>query len=56
MATSISQIRDLLLPGLNAVFGEMPQMPKQYTEIFDEYSSDMNFERDVEVKIGRAHV
>ena len=43
MATSIAQVRDLLLPGLNAVFGELPQLPKQYTDIFDEYTSEMNF-------------
>jgi hypothetical protein len=46
-----TQIRDLLLPGLNKIFGEYPQLPKQWSEVFDKSSSDMAVERDVEMKL-----
>ena len=52
MAITITQIKDLLLPGLNAVFGAKYTMfPTQWSEIFEKYTSDMNYERDVEVKM-----
>lgn len=51
MTINTASVRDLLLPGLNAVFGDYDQFPKQYTDIFDTNNSDMAYERDVEVKL-----
>lgn len=44
-------IRDLLLPGLNAVFGDYNELPGQWAEIFSKNTSDMFREIDVEVKL-----
>lgn len=47
-----SQVKDLLLPGLNAVFGaNYNQFPTQWSEIFEKHTSEMAYERDVEVKM-----
>ena len=51
MTTSVSQIKDLLLPGLNAVFSDYNQFPAQWSEIFEKNSSNLAYERDVEVKL-----
>lgn len=51
MATTTAQIRDLLLPGLDAVFGDYAQIPQQWSEIFERHTSDMAYEKDVEVKM-----
>jgi hypothetical protein len=51
MAMTTAQIRDLLLPGLDAVFGDYDQFPAQWPDIFERHTSDMAYERDVEVKM-----
>lgn len=52
MTITTSQIKDLLLPGLNAVFGaNYNQFPAQWSEIYEKHTSEMAFERDVEVKL-----
>jgi len=51
MAINITAIKSLLLPGLDAVFGDYNQMPDQFGELFDKHTSDMQTERDVEVKL-----
>jgi hypothetical protein len=50
MITS-AQIRDLLLPGLNAIFGEHPDFAPQWPLIFEKHTSDKAFERDIEMKL-----
>lgn len=43
-------IPKLLWPGLNAIWGrEYDEHPKEYTDLFDIKTSDMNYEEDVEV-------
>lgn len=51
MATTTAQIRDLLLPGLNAVFGDYPQLDTEWGHIFTKHTSKMQAERDVEMKL-----
>ncbi|WP_376956381.1 Mu-like prophage major head subunit gpT family protein (plasmid) [Azospirillum sp. A26] len=51
MVMTTAQVKDLLLPGLNAVFGEYDSLPQQWTEIFDKNTSEMYREVDVEVKL-----
>ena len=51
MATTTAQIRDLLLPGIDAVFGDYDQMPTQFDQLFERHTSEMSYERDVEVKL-----
>lgn len=51
MAMTTAQVRDLLLPGLNAVFGDYDAFPAQWSDIFERHSSEMAYERDVEVKM-----
>lgn len=51
MAINTTSIRDLLKPGLAAVFGDYPQQPGQWTEIFEKHTSDKAVEIEVEVKL-----
>ena len=51
MATTTAQVRDLLLPGLNAVFGDYPQLDTEWSQIFEKHTSKMQAERDVEMKM-----
>jgi len=51
MAINTSAIRDLLRPGLAAVFGDYPQYPGQWSEIFEKHTSDKAVEIEVEVKL-----
>ena len=50
MATTSAQIAQLLLPGLDAVFGNYNSLPAQWPEMFERHDSDLAYERDVEVK------
>lgn len=51
------QIAQMLRPGLKAVFGQYPQYPEQWTEIFKTYQSDKFQEIDVEMKyLGAADI
>ena len=48
--TTTGNIPKLLWPGLNAIWGrEYDEHPKEYTDLFDIKTSDMNYEEDVEV-------
>lgn len=51
MATTTAQVRDLLLPGLNAVFGDYPLLDTEWSQIFEKHTSKMGAERDVEMKM-----
>lgn len=51
MAINTSAIQSLLRPGLAAVFGDYPQYPSQWTEIFETHTSDKAVEIEVEVKL-----
>jgi len=51
MAINTTAIRDLLRPGLAAVFGDYPMYPGQWSEIFEKHSSDKAVEIEVEVKL-----
>src|SRR3954453_4188677 len=50
MTTTSAQIAALLLPGLDAVFGNYNSLPAQWPEIFEKHDSELAYERDVEVK------
>lgn len=57
MAINTTAIRDLLRPGLAAVFGDYPMYPAQWTEIFEKHTSDKAVEIEVEIKmLGLAQV
>ena len=50
MTTTTAQIRDLLLPGLNKVFGNYKTYPLMWKDVYGAPSkSDMAYERDVEM-------
>lgn len=51
MTINTGAIINLLRPGLAAVFGSDPMYPPQYTEIFEEFTSDKQLELDVELKM-----
>ena len=44
-------IKDFVKPGLNAIFGDYPMYPSQWTQIFTRYTSDKAVEIDVEIKM-----
>lgn len=50
MAVNLSQIRDLLLPGLRGVVGEYKQYPAIWPELFDKGTSKMALERTVSMR------
>ena len=45
MPVSLAQIRDLLLPGLYAVTGEYPQLPRVWSQVYKTRKSNMALER-----------
>lgn len=45
MAVNLSQIRDLLLPGLRGLTGKYEQIPTQYDKVFTKFDSKMALER-----------
>lgn len=51
MTITTTQIRDMLLPGVNAFFGDYERLPQQWSDIFSRNSSEMYREVDVEVKM-----
>jgi hypothetical protein len=51
MTINTNQIRNLLRPGLNAVFGDYDSYPAQWSEGYTKHSSKMAFELDVEMKM-----
>ena len=50
MAVNLSQIKDLLLPGLRGVEGKYEQIPSQYDKIFTKHDSKMALERTAEIR------
>src|SRR6185312_10903322 len=50
MPVSLSSIRDLLLPGLYAVTGEYPQLPRTWDKVFKTRKSNMALERMVSMR------
>jgi hypothetical protein len=50
MAINLSQIRDLLLPGLRGVEGKYDMIPSQYDKIFSKYDSKLALERTAEMR------
>lgn len=50
MSINLSQIRDLLFPGLYAITGLYEEIPTQYTHVFDKGISKMALERSVEAR------
>jgi hypothetical protein len=50
MAVNLSQIRDLLLPGLRGVEGKYEMIPSQYDKIFTKHDSKMALERTAEMR------
>lgn len=50
MAVNLSQIKDLLLPGLRGIEGKYEQIPAQYDKIFTKHTSKMALERTAEMR------
>jgi hypothetical protein len=50
MAVNLSQIKDLLLPGLRGVEGKYEQIPSQYDKMFTKHDSKMALERTAEMR------
>jgi hypothetical protein len=50
MAVNLSQIKDLLLPGLRGVEGKYEMIPSQYDKIFTKHDSKMALERTAEMQ------
>ena len=50
MAVNLSQIKDLLLPGLRGVEGKYEQIPTQYDKVFKTIKSKLAFERTAEMR------
>lgn len=50
MTIVTGNIPNLLRAGLSAIAGMYPNYPTQWSEIFDVYQSDKNFEQEVEMK------
>lgn len=51
MAINTTAIQSLLRPGLAAVFGDYPQYPAQWSDIYEKHTSDKAVEIEVEVKL-----
>jgi len=50
MAINLSQIKDLLLPGLRGIEGKYDMIPSQYDKVFTKHDSKMAFERTAEMR------
>jgi hypothetical protein len=50
MPVNLSQIQSLLLPGLRAITGKYPQIPTQWSKIFETAESDMALERTADMR------
>ena len=50
MAVNLSQIKDLLLPGLRGIEGKYEQIPSQYDKRVTKHDSKMAFERTAEMR------
>lgn len=50
MAVNLSQIKDLLLPGLRGIEGKYDMIPSQYDKIFTKHDSKLALERTAELR------
>jgi hypothetical protein len=50
MPVALSQIRDLLLPGLWGVSGKYPMIERQWSKVFDRIASNMALERRAQMR------
>jgi hypothetical protein len=50
MAINLSQIKDLLLPGLRGITGKYEQIPSQYDKVFTKFDSKLALERTAEMR------
>jgi hypothetical protein len=50
MPVNLSQIKDLLLPGLRGITGKYEQIPSQYDKVFNKHESKMALERTAEMR------
>jgi hypothetical protein len=50
MAINLSQIKDLLLPGLRGLTGKYEQIPRQWDKVFTKFNSEMALERTAEMR------
>ena len=50
MAVNLSQIKDLLLPGLRGIEGKYEMIPSQYDKIFTKHDSKLSLERTAELR------
>lgn len=50
MAVNLSQIKDLLLPGLKGLTGKYDQIPRQWDKVFTKTTSKLALERHVEMR------
>ena len=50
MTTTTGQIALLLMPGLDAIFGDYSEIEQQWSRIYTRHDSEKAYERDVEVK------
>ncbi|MDE2096869.1 MAG: hypothetical protein KGL39_06440 [Patescibacteria group bacterium] len=50
MAINLASERDLLLPGLNALTGKYPQLPRTHTKIFEQRKATYVLERTVSMR------
>jgi hypothetical protein len=51
MTTTSALIASTLRPGINKWFGNYNDFPSEWTEIYDQYTSNMGFEVDVEMRL-----
>lgn len=51
MTINTTAIKDLLRPGLAAIFGDYSMYPAQWSEIFERHTSDKAYEIEVEIKL-----
>lgn len=50
MAINLTQIKDLLLPGLRGIEGKYEQIPSQYDKVYTKHDSKMALERTAEMR------
>ena len=50
MAINLTQIRDLLIPGVRKVMGDYKQIPTQWSKIYAQGKSKMAVERTVSMR------
>lgn len=51
MTTNTTAIQSLLRPGLAEVFGDYPNFPAEWSQLFERHTSDKAYEIEVEVKL-----